>query len=269
MDAGLKPYGGALFASVRDAGEPIFKSLPPPTPPPKVCPICGDPFGLDCTEVEMARHIESHFGGPPAAAAPVRYSAPATRQVRGRQHAVQMADYYEGEGGGCFGRGSTVLVQARDDNDEKFVRTDVAAVQPGDRVAVAGGGVAAVACVVVVAEPQGATLCSFPSGLRITAKHPIRAGGVWQRPIERSDATVVPNEEGFVVNFVLRGPDGSTHGHGLSLLVDGVECAALGHGLSGSVIGDDFYGTARVVNALAAEPGWGEGRVAVPGLRAM
>ena len=85
---------------------------------------------------------------------------------------------------------------------------------------------------------------------------------------ERSDATVVPNEEGVVVNFVLRGPDGSTHGHGLSLLVDGVECAALGHGLSGSV-GDDFYGTARVVNALAAEPGWGEGRVAVRGLRAM
>merc|ERR1719238_2292865 len=60
MDAGLKSYGGALFRQVRDAGEPIFKSLPPPR---RCCPICGDAFGLDVTDLEMQRHTESHFGG--------------------------------------------------------------------------------------------------------------------------------------------------------------------------------------------------------------
>jgi hypothetical protein len=69
MDQGLKRYGGTLFQQVRDAGAEVFKSLPPPTPPPKVCPICGDLFGLDVTQHEMTRHTESHFGGPPAPAA--------------------------------------------------------------------------------------------------------------------------------------------------------------------------------------------------------
>lgn len=132
---GLKNYGGDLFRQVRDAGEPIFKSLPAPQPPPKVCPICGDPFGLDVTDDEMRRHTESHFGGPVYPAAPVRHARPSTRVVRAQTRAPDMADYYQGEGGGCFGHGSTVAILATSGD---FVPTDVTAVQQGDLIAVAG-----------------------------------------------------------------------------------------------------------------------------------
>merc|ERR1719486_692178 len=103
----------------------------------------------------------------------------------------RMETYYEGSGGGCFGRGSTVLVARPGDalkSNNGFVRTDVTAVQPGDFVRVAGGGSAEVACVARIAEPAGATLCELPSGLRITAKHPIRMNGQWQLPSARPEA---------------------------------------------------------------------------------
>jgi len=53
------------------------------------------------------------------------------------------------------------------------------------------------------------------------------------------------------VNFVLRGDDGRTHGHGHVLLIDGIECASWGHGLEGDVIADSFWGSEKVVGALA------------------
>jgi hypothetical protein len=137
-------------------------------------------------------------------------------------------------------------------NNDGFVRTDVTAVQPGDFVRVAGGGSAEVACVARIAEAAGATLCELPSGLRITAKHPIRMEGQWQLPSARPEARTVQNADGFVVNFVLRGGDGRTYDHGHVLLIDGVECAAWGHGLKGEVIGDAFWGSEKVVDAVTA-----------------
>jgi hypothetical protein len=65
----------------------------------------------------------------------------------------------------------------------------------------------------------------------------------------------VQNSDGFVVNFVLRGDDGRTHDHGHVLLIDGVECAAWGHGLKGKVIGDTFWGSGEVVGAVEAISG--------------
>jgi hypothetical protein len=164
-----------------------------------------------------------------------------------------MSSYYEGAGGGCFGRGSTALVSRSADLDS-FVRTDVTAVQPGDFVRVVGGA-AEVVCVAKIAEASGARLCELPGGLRITAKHPVRIDGRWQLPSELPEAKSVKNSEGFVVNFLLRGDDGRTHDHGKILLIDGVECASWGHGLKGEVIGDAFWGSKKVTEALEARAG--------------
>lgn len=253
MDEGLKSYGGALFQQVRDAGETIFKNMPPPQKPRPCCPVCGEAFGLDCTELEMQRHTESHFNGPLVPAAPVRRAQSSSRQVRAPAPAPapNMSRYYAAEGGGCFARGSTAMVSRSGERGDAFVRMDVTAIQPGDLVRVAGGGAAAVACVARLAEPAGATLRELPSGLRITAKHPIRVDGRWQLPSEQPEAKTVPNSDGFVVNFVLRGDDGRTHGHGHVLLIDGIECASWGHGLEGDVIADSFWGSEKVVGALA------------------
>lgn len=218
MDPGLKSYGGALFGQVRDAGGLIFAALPAPQPPPKVCPICGDAFGLDCTDVEMQRHTESHFGGPPAPAAPVRRT-PAARVVRAQTRAPDMADFHQGEGGGCFGRGSTCMVSRVANWRAGFIRTDVTAVQAGDLIRVAGGGAAEVVASVTIAEPAGATLCELPGGLRITPKHPVRINGRWELPVARPDARIIRNTSGQVTNFILRGDDGRLHDHGHVLLV--------------------------------------------------
>ena len=49
------------------------------------------------------------------------------------------------------------------------------------------------------------------------------------------------------------------------LLVDGVECVTLGHGLEGGVVGHPYYGTSRVLRDLAVLPGWEDGFVRVAG----
>jgi adenylate kinase len=265
MDPGLKSYGGELFVAVRDVGGLIFAGLPAPQPPPKTCPICGDAFGLDCSDMEMQRHTESHFGGPPAAAAPVRHT-PAARVVRAQTRAPDMADFYQGEGGGCFGRGSTCMVASGNNCCAEFVRTDVTAVRRGDLIHVAGGGVAEVVATVTIAEPPSATLCELPGGLRITAKHPIRTNSQWTLPSGQPDARIVRNTSGFVTNFVLKGTDGRLYDHGHVLLIDGVECASWGHGLKDEGITHAFWGSERVVEALSvASFDANAGRVVVRG----
>merc|ERR1719335_2045062 len=76
--------------------------------------------------------------------------------------------------------------------------------------------------------------------------------GQWQLPSARPEARTVQNADRFVVNFVLRGGDGRTYDHGHVLLIDGVECAAWGHGLNGEVIGDAFWGSEKGVDAVTA-----------------
>lgn len=195
----------------------------------------------------MQRHIDSHFGGSPAPAAPVRR----TRVVRAQTRAPDMSKFYQGEGGGCFGRGSTCMVCSVNSTTTDFVQTDVAAVQQGDFIRVAGGGAAEVVAAVTIEEPAEATLCELPSGLRITAKHPVRMNGQWQMPTALPEVRIVRNTSGFVTNFILRGDDGRLHDHGHVLLVNGVECASWGHGLKSECIAHQFWGSERVIEALA------------------
>jgi len=46
------------------------------------------------------------------------------------------------------------------------------------------------------------------------------------------------------------------------MLIDGVECATLGHGITGnSVISHSFFGTQAVVQNLQTMSGWNAGRI--------
>merc|ERR1719313_2596885 len=136
MDGGLQSYGGALFRQVRDAGGPIFQSLPAPQPTRRVAAAHGGSRPAVQVHVNMASYYEGEGGGPPAPAAPVRRATPSTPAPAPRpapRPSPRMETYYEGSGGGCIGRGSTVLVARPGDalkNNDGFVRTDVTAVQP-------------------------------------------------------------------------------------------------------------------------------------------
>jgi len=179
---------------------------------------------------------------------------PARRAVTTTTPAPNMTTYYAGAGGGCFAPSSIVRRI-----DEVGCEQPIAIrhVRAGDSVRVADGGVALVRCVAEIARGPCKQIAALPSGLHITPRHPVRIDGRWQLPQDLADVCLSACSEGCVFNVLLD----RCH----VVMVDDVECATWGHGLEGDVIGHPFFGTDRVVDALSALPGWGEGFVQVKG----
>merc|ERR1712025_1464817 len=153
--------------------------------------------------------------------------------------------------GGCFGETSSVIVVT---NEGTEVKKRVPDVRPGDQVRVADEGLANVLCVVRVARSPSKSLVAFPSGLTITAKHPVRISGKWMLPGEMRQEEVA-NPSGYVYNFVLD----QCH----IIMTDGVECVTWGHGIEDSVVTHPYYGTDEVISDLSALAGWDQGFVMV------
>ena len=128
------------------------------------------------------------------------------------------------------------------------------AVRPGDLVRTADGGAARVRCVVATeCEGGRAELATLPGGgPTLTCWHPVRdARGKWRFPglLGQVAVRACPH----VLNLVL------DRGH--ELLVDGVACVTLGHGLQGAVVGHAYWGTDAVLADLSRQPGWAQGFV--------
>ena len=123
----------------------------------------------------------------------------------------------------------------------------------------ADGGLAAVRCVVLTPCAGGrAVLVKLPgSGLEITEWHPLfnETTMRWQFPNMIGQRVIVNTQ--YVYNFVLA-PGFPT------ILVDGIPCAALGHGLEAPIVAHPYWGTAKVVQDLMTKPGWAEGKVVLP-----
>mmetsp|Transcript_145915 Transcript_145915/g.406454 ORF Transcript_145915/g.406454 Transcript_145915/m.406454 type:complete len:170 (-) Transcript_145915:212-721(-) len=133
-----------------------------------------------------------------------------------------------------------------------MVRVD--RLRKGDRV-VAGtrGTLATVACVVRTRCPNGrAELVELAECTRVTPHHPVLVDGAWRLPasLERPRA-VRPCDAVF--SFVLEGAP--------ALLVGGVPCIALGHGLEEGAAGHPYFGTQRVLQDLALLPSYSAGLV--------
>mmetsp|Transcript_2645 Transcript_2645/g.7915 ORF Transcript_2645/g.7915 Transcript_2645/m.7915 type:complete len:661 (+) Transcript_2645:149-2131(+) len=240
MDRGLKPYGGTLFRHLRDTGDRIFVELTPPVP--------SNPPEIAFTQAQapwaghaLARGVDGHHNRrlPPVQAPPPR---------------IDMTTYHAGEGGGCFGGTSTVVVQ--DPSTATLQSRRVCDILAGDRVAVADGTFATVLGVARIAHDTARPMTLLPSGLTITENHPIRVRGEWTRPINVPDRRTVRGDD-VVYNFVVS----ANH----ILLVNGVECITWGHGRSEDGVRHTFYGTRRVVDAVAALPGWTDGLVDIAG----
>jgi len=99
-----------------------------------------------------------------------------------------------------------------------------------------------------------AMLTRLPNGLEITEWHPVReaATGRWRFPLMLGERVV--RRTPYVYNLVL------TEGH-TTVLVEGLPCAALGHGLDAPVVAHPYWGTHAVIDDLRATEGWAEGRV--------
>lgn len=117
-------------------------------------------------------------------------------------------------------------------------------------------GPAIVECVIKTHCVDGKEdLVIFPNGLRVTPYHPIidAATNKWRFPIDLHPLQrSLPCDA--VYNFVLRS------GH--TMVIQGVECVTLGHGITGDeVVSHTYFGTSRVVDDLRAMRGWHAGLV--------
>ena len=202
-------------------GGPLFKELQDVAE--KV--FCG----LPPPTPSVAAQPKGYYGG--GGAAPV-YSTP-----------LSMASFYN-SGGGCFHGENRVLMA---DGSRKAIKD----VNPEDMVWTPEGP-ANVICLVTIGSKRPAQTMVQINALCITPWHPIRlkAGGKWVFPAdhylfgERLIQTVY--------NFVLN------KGHVVD--VEGFECITLAHGFQEPVAKHDYFGTSAVLNDLAKQPGFFQGR---------
>jgi len=190
---------------------------------------------------------------PPMATTPGSYGVPAPMQAAAPPRVMALPDEFM-RGGGCFGPSATVRRVAAD--GEAHV-VSVSQVRAGDTLVGEGGRLTRVLCVVMHECAGGrALLTRLPNGTELTEWHPVRDGrGCWRFPHMLGERVLVSTSH--VYNFVL------SPGHP-TVLVGGVPCAALGHGLEGPVIGHPYWGTRAVLQDLMANEGWVDGRVVVP-----
>jgi len=221
-DPGVQHYGGDLFQSLRDKADDTFCALPPPQP-------------------TVVGYSQPHYAGRGVPSSGSRAA-----------HVHSMAAYHN-RSGGCFHGNS--LVSLADGTQKR-----AAEVVKGDRVKTACRGSkstqfegeATVLGVMKTIHEQGVVeLVELPGGLQLTPWHPVRADGVWRFPADLAKKKKVPCDAVF--SFVL------DQGH--VLLIDSWECIGLGHDLQDSCVKHPFFGSQRVVQALAKCPGWKEGLV--------
>jgi Mg-chelatase subunit ChlD len=143
---------------------------------------------------------------------------------------------YNDRSAGCIDGMCLVLMA---DGSSKRVR-DVA---KGDHVRAGTGRIAEVRCVVVaLCEGSVNDLVELDGGLRLTPYHPVQIAGKWHFP--KALGAVELQSCAAVYNFVLA----SEH----SIVVNGIACVTLGHGLAEPVVQHPFFGTSAVIHDLKA-----------------
>ena len=144
------------------------------------------------------------------------------------------------EGDGCF-HGSNKVTMAY--GTHKYCDEIV----KGDIVLLANSKPARVVCVAKILNnsSNNIRLLKFPNGLIITEYHPIRLKSSWCFPKSIDSSVPFTDEFDAVYSFLLEMDDGSQVQHGL--LVQGIECAPLGHSITGDVIGHDFFGDPQAI----------------------
>jgi Hint-domain len=157
---------------------------------------------------------------------------------------TQTMSIFHNSGGGCFHGENRVLMA---DGSRKAIKD----VNPEDQVWTPEGP-GNVVCLITIGSKRPSQTMVQINSLCITPWHPIRlkAGGPWVFPAdhylfgERLVQTVY--------NFVLN------KGHVVD--VEGYECITLAHGFEEPVAKHDYFGTSAVLNDLAKQPGYFQGR---------
>jgi len=181
---------------------------------------------------------------PPPKPTVRRYSSQSSSATRS---APQSMHAYHNAAGPCFA-GECLVRMAH--GMEKRVRDIV----KGDMVLGPHGG-AEVVCVVKTHCTEGKEdLVVFPNNLRITPYHPVRdTSNQWRFPVD-----LLPIQRDVACEAVYSFVLGGEH----IMVIQGVECVTLGHGIVGDeVVSHPYFGTTRVVADLRLMRGWSQGMV--------
>lgn len=234
-DPGVQFYGGKLFGELRDVADAAFDALPAPKVTPAMYRYLGG--GKVVANRDYSRDTR---GARTASAAGAAGAATSTYAPS----AVSMAAYNDRYGGCICGASSVKLASGLTCRVDELAQ--------GTRVATHKGGEAEVVCVVRTRCVGGrAWLVELPGGTRLTPYHPVYVDGAWRFPAHLGSAREFDCQA--IYSFVLRGaPD---------LVVGGVPCVALGHGVQEGAAKHPYYGTSKVLEDIAKMHGFFAGVV--------
>jgi len=161
--------------------------------------------------------------------------------------------YYHSSGNVCFDGNCQVLM-----GDKSLKKVEN--IKKGDLIYTPNGDVAQIECVVkTCCANSKASLVELEGGLFVTPWHPVRLNGVWKFP---SDIGIQKERDcPAVYNFVLD----KEH----VIMINGVECVTLGHGMKGSVVEHNYFGSQIVLDDLKSCEGWEQGFVVLDGGNAL
>jgi len=173
---------------------------------------------------------------------------PPPKPSKKQQHektVASMTTYYN-RCGGCF-HGDCIVEMA--DGTTKPLRM----IKRGDRVISGKGEAVKVLCVTRTRAPEKKMKLVHVPGTKLIATpwHPIMIQSKWKFPSSLDTAQYTPCHA--VYNLLL---DGAA-----SMIIEGIECVALAHGLKGPVVGHTYFSSKQVVRDLSCMPGWNRGLI--------
>lgn len=149
---------------------------------------------------------------------------------------------------GCFVQGSSIFVQDSMVKVEN-IKKDMFVCTPN--------GFAKVVCVVKM--KFSGMVSTYKDGTQLTPYHPVFLNNQWSFPSEHPDFTQTYISDTYVYNYILE------NGHIVKF--PNFNAATFNHGITGNVIGHEYFGTNLVQNDLMKHSGWLEGFIQLESFR--
>lgn len=161
--------------------------------------------------------------------------------------AVTSMRQYSQPSGPCFD--GNCLVSMYNGSEKKIVD-----LRKGDEVVTPNGKKAVIKCIVKTNTKNNMeVLVSLGKGLKATKWHPIRIDGKWMFPYELGQGVVMKCPAVF--SFVLDTEDEHV------MVINNIECIALGHNINEPVAQHSYFGTDAVINDLRQMSGYDQGLI--------
>jgi Mg-chelatase subunit ChlD len=227
-DPGVQTYGGKLFKKIRDDADDIFiNKIPSPTPS---LNIYSGSFGR--TYVSSAPSLPIDMGT------------------------------FNSQDNACFHGNSKVELA---NGTYKFASEII----KGDLVKLGNSknyDIGEIECVVKTMISSPINLIKVSNDLILTPWHPVKVKNTWKFPCDIEyaiDCSTMYCEA--IYSFIITAQYNSSQikrGNGRGMIIGGIECATLGHGiLNSSVISHPFFGTESVIDNLKLSKTYYEGLV--------